>query len=754
MLKEKKKTIGFLINQFENTYNSILWRKVVEISKEKNVNVIFFGGKNLLSPYDYEKQYNIIYSLITKKNLDGIIAGEYLKTFIEVKDFKEFLLEKFSNIPLVTFGCKIEKIPTVYLDQEKGVSESVDHLVIVHNARKIAFIKGPEGTRDAEERFSAYQKSLKRNGIPFDPNLIVQGNFNRDRGYFAAKELIIDRKIFPDAIIGANDETILGVMDFLKEKNIKVPSEIKVVGFDDVFESQISVPSITTIRQPLKKQIEMAFDLLLQLIDNAQFPGNVSVPCEFIIRESCGCHEDIFKHQVIRKDTRFSKSLKTALKRAELQTYDNFKESVQNENEFTQILEKLILDLKKDLKNNEGHFIYALREFIIDKKLTLSLSRDIICSLKNNLLNQIQEEKDRLQLLNLFFDILLDFDKVNERFLLQNKLSVLLEKVKLEYMGQYLTTTFNLKNIVNILKTFLKDLNISRFLFCIYNGRVKWNRKFKWSIPSSSKILLDYRNGYVKENYSFKTKELFPKDFFENCEFVSAAILPVFFEEEHFGYIVINPLPEDDILCESIRRQISTSIKGAILIEKEKTTSRKLKKTLRAFKDSYEKLEQLSVLDELTGLYNRRGLITLSYQLLELSKRNHREFLLFFLDIDGLKKINDLYGHKEGDFALISASKILTKTFRHTDIVARIGGDEFVVLAIDCSINELFRIEKRFKQHSEDLNKTINKPYKIELSYGVAPYKPGITYTLEELMQEADQRLYEEKKRKLAALGN
>jgi DNA-binding LacI/PurR family transcriptional regulator len=217
----KKKVIAFLINQFENTYNSVLWRNVVEVAKEKNVDVVFFVGKNLLSPYDYETQFNVIYSIINKRNVSGVIIGEFLKTFIAMDEFETFLKSKFSKIPIVTLGCKIKNIPMVVLDQKQGIKDEIKHLVNFHKVNQIAFIKGPQDTHDAQERYEAYIEGLKENNIEFNPDLVLNGNFNRDKGYLAAKELIEKRKILPEAIIGANDETILGVLDFLKEKKLK-----------------------------------------------------------------------------------------------------------------------------------------------------------------------------------------------------------------------------------------------------------------------------------------------------------------------------------------------------------------------------------------------------------------------------------------------------------------------------------------------------------------------------------------------------
>ena len=99
-----------------------------------------------------------------------------------------------------------------------------------------------------------------------------------------------------------------------------------------------------------------------------------------------------------------------------------------------------------------------------------------------------------------------------------------------------------------------------------------------------------------------------------------------------------------------------------------------------------EEIRSLSLTDELTGLYNRRGFTLLAEQEVKLAHRMNRTMLLFFCDVDNLKGINDTHGHAQGDLALKEVSAILKETFREADILARLGGDEFVVLAVDASL--------------------------------------------------------------------
>jgi diguanylate cyclase (GGDEF)-like protein/PAS domain S-box-containing protein len=159
-----------------------------------------------------------------------------------------------------------------------------------------------------------------------------------------------------------------------------------------------------------------------------------------------------------------------------------------------------------------------------------------------------------------------------------------------------------------------------------------------------------------------------------------------------------------------------------------------------------EKLRTLSLVDDLTGLYNRRGFLTLAEQELKTANRMKRGVFLLFADLDDLKSINDAYGHPEGDRALIAAVKIIQETFRDPDIIARIGGDEFVVLAIEgSSESSAENLCLRLNQNLDRYHAERARAYTISLSMGVARFDPQRPVSVEELIAEADKRMYEEK---------
>lgn len=171
-----------------------------------------------------------------------------------------------------------------------------------------------------------------------------------------------------------------------------------------------------------------------------------------------------------------------------------------------------------------------------------------------------------------------------------------------------------------------------------------------------------------------------------------------------------------------------------------------ISKQISERKEMEEELRKLSLTDELTGLYNRRGFMTLATQQLKIANRLKRELLLISSDLDDLKFINDTMGHQEGDQALVDVGTILMDTFRSSDIIARIGGDEFVILQMKNPVNSLLISSTRLQVALEKHNITSQKPYKLSLSLGTVVYNPEQPKSLVQILAEADAKMYEQKK--------
>jgi two-component system cell cycle response regulator len=159
-----------------------------------------------------------------------------------------------------------------------------------------------------------------------------------------------------------------------------------------------------------------------------------------------------------------------------------------------------------------------------------------------------------------------------------------------------------------------------------------------------------------------------------------------------------------------------------------------------------KELKLLSVTDDLTGLYNRRGFLTFGGELLKLGRRISTQVFLIYADLDKMKWINDTLGHAEGDKALKEIAAILRKAYRETDIIARIGGDEFVVMGILASGIPVEVLADRLSKQVESHNEKRPEPYRLSMSVGAASYPIGAFMSIDDLLQKADEMMYDQKR--------
>ena len=162
-------------------------------------------------------------------------------------------------------------------------------------------------------------------------------------------------------------------------------------------------------------------------------------------------------------------------------------------------------------------------------------------------------------------------------------------------------------------------------------------------------------------------------------------------------------------------------------------------------------IEELSITDQLTGLYNRRGFLSMASRQLGLAQRTKGEMLLLYTDFDNMKWINDTLGHNTGDLALVETADLLRETFRQTDIIGRMGGDEFAILFL-CDTMERPECEqtilKRLWENLEECNRLENRNYEIAISLGVSWFDRKNPMNIEKLLSEADRFMYKEKRGK------
>jgi len=162
-------------------------------------------------------------------------------------------------------------------------------------------------------------------------------------------------------------------------------------------------------------------------------------------------------------------------------------------------------------------------------------------------------------------------------------------------------------------------------------------------------------------------------------------------------------------------------------------------------KNKEDILYNLSISDDLTTLYNRRGLYSLAERYIKSASKLKRYFTIFFIDIDDLKQINDSLGHGTGSLVISHAAAILKNTFRNFDIISRYGGDEFVVLSKGMTKDSVELIKNRLKENINNFNKQNDWPFVLSMSVGASFYDPSKPTNIEELIKRADLMMYRDK---------
>ena len=220
---------------------------------------------------------------------DGIIL---FSNALHLANNKERIMELLENVrcPIVTLGCSLGNYPEVRTDNYAAMCELIEHYIVDHSMRKIHFVKGIEGNEDAEERYRAYEDTLKKHGIPVMQERISQGDFYVTGATRVARELLNSGHPLPEAIVCANDIMAITICDILMENGYRVPEDVVISGYDYTLEGRYHTPRITTVRCRFRQMCFEACRILLDEIDGKEVPAQIQLADEVILEESCGCH--------------------------------------------------------------------------------------------------------------------------------------------------------------------------------------------------------------------------------------------------------------------------------------------------------------------------------------------------------------------------------------------------------------------------------------------------------------------------------
>ena len=577
-------------------------------------------------------EYNI-FTLANLERFDGVIVFSNLLQGRKIYHTVEKRLEEI-QIPVVGIDAPIGKHFCVGVENYQSMKDIVEHFIEYHKFTQIDYISGQSFNTDSQMRLRAYCDALREHGIPVEEKRIFPGTFTSQHGREVAKELLSSGDELPQAVVCGNDGIALGFCSVLREREIKVPEQIAVSGFDNTFEARHSVPRLTTVDRVLENVGKEAVRKIKGCLDGEHPSEREVFPAEPVFAGSCGCE---------RKEDNDIDSIRQRY----VGMVDHYEKHLSESN--------IMIEDLNDSKNLDD-FVIRLRHYVT----MLQCDRFYFC---------------------------LDKEWVED----------------------------------------LKQLDGTA------GSREIGNERRNDGYASVMAVPLAYEFGAFVEYEDFPTEWMLPWQYDVPNGNHTYVFLPVHFRDVCQGYVVIEN-SEYVMTSPLFRTWLINLSNGLENLHKQA----KLKCML-------DRLDRLYVADALTDLYNRFGFARYTRESFVRCVEEKRQMMVLFADLDGLKRINDRYGHDRGDIAIKAVADALREACTGKEVCARFGGDEYVVYAADYDEEKAEYFCGRFSKALSYYNNSLGQPFLICVSFGYEIFTPSQGDTIDKYIDKADKQMYVKK---------
>lgn len=603
---------------------------IIAGAKERDCNVFAFTNHVSYGEKELNKQGAFKIMELPDFNLfDGVIlAGNT----IQYQPAAGSLIRQIQRcgVPVVGIDDEIEGMGHVGISNYNAQKQIVEHIIYAHHKERIAYVTGQISNTAGRERLNAYQDAMMEAGLTVDKKLIYKGDYDVESGRKAVKCFHIQNIQMPEAIICANDNMAIGVMNQLELYGYHVPEDDIVTGFDNDQMTQYYNPTITTVDTCQFARGYKAVEILFSDQKNQK----ITVETEMHIGGSCGCKETGMSIREVQKN--YVDDIQTMR-----QTADGIKNMI---TEFSGL-------------EQETELMEALKKYVVQS----DMKGFYLCRCNNEIGYGLEQDVPDSQL---------DMKEVNTEYTEKMRVALACEK---GFFPRY------------------EDID---------RGDI---------IPR-------------------KAKEGKDNNFF--------VVVPIFYQNYCYGYCV----SVDSYFPLKCELFFSWTLNIGIGLE----NIRKIQMLNRML----NRLNNMWMYDTLTQIYNRAGFFYYAGTLLQKLKQQGEAVELLFADINGLKKVNDTLGHLVGDKFIREIANCFKENLKEEQILMRYGGDEFVLFGRIADGDGMEEQIRSIRESIKRRNTLQNYEFPLSASIGCAVYQASEIQDLNVIIEQADHKMYEEKRKK------
>lgn len=598
--------VAFIINRLTNDYQLSLWKGIQEGADALGIQCVAIPGELIESPDHEHRVINTIYEFLRDPSWDGcVVATSTYATHGDPTAILSFIKER-TSIPLVSIGVEYEGLPFVGMDNESGMRALVEHLVVHHGVRDLAFIGGPRHNPEAQTRWKMYRSVLDAHGIRVRDEWVREGTFEKESGYAAMEVIWNASSEKPRAVVAANDLMALGAYEYLTKRGVRLPEEVLLTGFDDIPAAQHNEVPLSTVYQPVEEQGKEALTLLYEWISSGRRPDSRISVAEARFRDSCGCfsqHVEMAGGEVaFTLEQEGSEFSDLVLRFCEGRLNLSFSEKEK------ELLRDLIDNVEAYLEvPDRDHLDLCLRSmariFVYERRTKRELERWLhVLSSIGSLYQRYRPERYSQFTIFLQKAYVLFIEAVSHDAHAR-RMEASEEFLSSQYFLREIRSSEDMAGLVTALRELKESLGVARLYLALFPSD-RWESAFAEAIlPEAAQLIFsEGDDDRPKGVYSFDTRSFLPSRALSPQMSGSLSVFPLLIGQRYLGYMVVSARETFPGFYYSLASQVASTVLSLHTLEVMRKTTRQLQvwgDEIRATVSSlFDALESVSVISQ------------------------------------------------------------------------------------------------------------------------------------------------------------